>query len=117
MVKASREGDGASLASSVADRLVESYAAATPLAVTSGHELPSPPEVAAVLTELRELLFPGYAGERRPAGAALKAQVEARLADVRVRLIEQIFRGLHHRCRGAGADCQGCADAAARITD
>ncbi|HZS36333.1 MAG TPA: serine O-acetyltransferase [Polyangia bacterium] len=102
---------------SVAERLVESYAGDAPLSIAAGHELPSPPEVHAVLTELREILFPGYTGGKRSSGAALKTQVEARLASVRVRLSEQVYRGLHHRCRAPGAECPPCEDAAARITD
>src|SRR5581483_8733150 len=62
-------------------------------------------------------LFPGYTGGKRSSGAALKTQVEARLASVRVRLSEQVYRGLHHRCRAPGAECPPCEDAAARITD
>jgi serine O-acetyltransferase len=102
----------------VAQRLVASYAAETPLSITAGHELPSPPEVHAVITELRELLFPGFTGGARPAsGVSLQAHVEARLAQVRVRLTEQVYRGLHHRCRNIGADCSGCQEAATRISD
>jgi serine O-acetyltransferase len=102
---------------SVAERLVASYAADAPLSIAPGHELPSPPEVKAALTELRELLFPGYTTGKRPSGATVHAQVEARIASVRVRLGEQVFRGLHHRCKNAGGDCRGCEEAAARITD
>src|SRR6476620_6829804 len=102
---------------SVAERLVESYAADAPLSIAPGHELPSPPEVAEVIGELREVLFPGFTGGRRAFGAQLKAQVEARLASVRVRLTEQVFRGVHHRCRVQGGDCKACEDAPARITD
>jgi serine O-acetyltransferase len=101
----------------VAERLVESYAADAPLSITPGHELPSPPEVAAVIHQIREIMFPGFTGSGCRTGAHLKAQVEARLADVRVRLAEQVFRGVHHRCRAAGADCGVCQEAAARITD
>jgi serine O-acetyltransferase len=101
----------------VADRLVASYAADTPLSIEPGHELPSPLEVGAVLRELRELLFPGYTGGVRAIGATMKSQVEARLAQVRVRLAQQVYRGLHHRCRQEGADCPACEQAAARITD
>jgi serine O-acetyltransferase len=109
--------DSPSNVGSVAERLVASYAADAPLSIEPGHELPSPPEVSAVLGELRELLFPGYNGGGRPSGATVKAQVEMRLASVRVRLCEQIFRGVHHRCRQQGGDCRPCLEAAARITD
>jgi serine O-acetyltransferase len=110
-------GNGRGPTSSVAERLVESYAADAPLSIAAGHELPAPPEVAEVISELRELLFPGFSGGRRAHGAQLKAQVEARLASVRVRLAEQVFRGVHHRCRVQGADCRGCEESAGRITD
>ena len=101
----------------IAERLVASYAADAPLSIAVGHELPSPPEVQAVLTELRELLFPGFTGERRATGPTLKTQVEARLAQVRVRLSEQVFRGVHHRCRALALDCNACEEVSARITD
>jgi serine O-acetyltransferase len=101
---------------SVAERLVASYAADAPLTIEPGHELPSPPEVAAVLTDLRELIFPGFTGGGRATGATVQAQVEARLAQVRVRLAQQIYRGVHHRCRALGADCRICEEAAERIT-
>ena len=99
----------------VAERLVASYAA--DLAIAPGHELPSPRGVHDVLTDLREVLFPGFTGGQRYQGATTKAQVEARLAQVRVRLSEQVFRGLHHRCRSQGGDCKQCEETAARITD
>jgi serine O-acetyltransferase len=102
---------------SVAERLVASYASDAPLSIASGHELPSPLEVAAVVTDLRELIFPGFTGATRASGATMTAQVEARLAQVRVRLAAQTYRGLHHRCRAAGAECGPCADAAAAITE
>jgi serine O-acetyltransferase len=114
---APRIGKKSSPEGGIAERLVASYAADAPLSIAAGHELPSPPEVQAVLTDLRELLFPGFTGERRATGATLKTQVEARLAQVRVRLSEQVFRGVHHRCRASGADCRACEEAAARITD
>ena len=57
------------------------------------------------------MLFPGYSGGQRATGAALRREVEARLAQVRSRLAEQVFRGLHHRCRVQGGrleDCRAC---------
>lgn len=102
----------------IAERLVASYAADAPLSIMPGHELPSPKEVQVALTDLRELLFPGFTGGNRPAaGVSLQAHVEARLAQVRVRLTEQVYRGLHHRCRALGNDCDPCQRAAERITD
>jgi len=107
------------LPGSVAERLVASYAADGPLSVKVGHELPSPPEIAAAVTDLRELLFPGFSGHRAAHGPTLKAQVEARLAQVRVRLGEQVFRGLYRRRSGTPGDpdCRACQTEAARITD
>jgi serine O-acetyltransferase len=103
---------------SIAEALVQSYAADAPLSIAPGHELPSPIEVRHCVTDLRELLFPGFSGGARPsAGVSLKAHVAARLAHVRVRLTEQVYRGLHHRCRVAGPDCSACEQAAERITD
>jgi serine O-acetyltransferase len=98
------------------ERLLEIYAEAGPLQIQPGHELPSFPEVRAILDGLRELLFPGYGGELVATGPALRAQVAARLSDVHARLHGQVFLGLHHRCRGAGADCAACQERAAAIT-
>jgi serine O-acetyltransferase len=100
----------------VAERLVKSYAGDAQL-TSAAPELPSPPEVAAVLSELRELLFPGFSGGTRTPGASVKAQVEARLAKVRVQLSEQVFRGLCGRCRQVGNDRGLCEEKAASITD
>jgi serine O-acetyltransferase len=47
----------------------------------------------------------------------MQSQVEARLASVRARLTEQVYRGLHHRCRAAGGDCLPCEEKGARIGD
>ena len=103
---------------SIAEALVQSYAADAPLTIAPGHDLPSPLEVRAAVTELRELIFPGFTGGARPAsGVSLRSHVAARVAQVRVRLTEQIYRGLHHRCRVVGADCTACEEAAERITD
>jgi serine O-acetyltransferase len=102
----------------VAERLVASYAAEAPLAILPGHDLPSPIEVEKALTVLRELIFPGFTGGARPAvGVPMKAHVQAQLATARVRLNEQVYRGLHHRCRMNGADCAACQQAAETITD
>src|SRR6476646_6871165 len=102
---------------SIADALVSSYAADAPLSIAPGHELPSPLEVRAVVTELRELIFPGFTGGARPAsGVSLQSHAAARVAPVRVRLTEQVYRGLHHRCRVAGAECAACEQAAEHIT-
>ncbi len=98
------------------DQLIEAYAEEGPLQIQPGHELPSFDEVRVILHTLRELMFPGYAGEANPTGGALRAVVGARLAEVRMRLGRQVFRGLHHRCRAAGADCHPCDERALAIT-
>ena len=114
----SADSDANAPDASIAEQLVASYAADAPLSILPGHDLPSPLEIGVVLGDLRELLFPGFTGGARPAsGVSMKAHVEARLAQVRVRLTEQIYRGLHHRCRALGADCGPCQEAAERITE
>ena len=103
---------------SVAARLIDSYEREESVRVVPGHELPSPPEVRQVIAELRELLFPGATTSSGFAsGASLRALVEARLAEVRVRLSRQVFRGLHHRCTRAGGDCAMCEQKSLLITD
>lgn len=102
----------------IAAHLVESYAADAPLAITPGHELPAPREVQLALSDLRDLIFPGFSGEIGLAsGVSLQSQVEARLAQLRVRLAGQVYRGLHHPCRRAGGACLTCQQEAERVTD
>ena len=108
----------ASTMASVAARLIESYAREDSVRIVPGHELPSPPEVRLVLAELRELLFPGATNSSSyVTGPSLRALVEARVAEVRVRLSRQVFRGLHHRCNVDGGECQTCEQKALLITD
>ncbi len=103
---------------SVAERLVASYAQEESVRVEPGHELPSPVDVRLALTELRELIFPGLTTTTHLlAGPALIASVEARIATVRVRLSQQVFRGLHHRCNSSGGECPVCSEKALFITD
>jgi serine O-acetyltransferase len=97
----------------LAQRLVASYTQEDPVRAEYGHELPQPSEISVVLAELRELLFP----RAMRAGAALVAVVEARLAQVRVRLARQIFHGLHYRCTRSGAACAECEGRSIAIAD
>jgi serine O-acetyltransferase len=101
----------------IANALVESYEEWAPLSTEVGQEMPSPPDVVELLAELRELLFPGLSGQRRSRGVGLQSQVEARLAAVRVRLVEQVYRGLHHRCRASSMECGPCLVRAEQIAD
>ena len=101
----------------VAEELVGSYVEDAPILLRPGHELPSLNEVKTALVDLRELLFPGFSGGPRSPGASQLAQVEARIASVRVRLSEQIFRGLHHRCIKEGGSCDECLGRAEEIAD
>ena len=62
-----------------------SYAAEAPLSITPGHELPSPIEVHAGVTDLRELIFPGFTGGARPgSGVSMKAHVKRACRSPRV---------------------------------
>jgi serine O-acetyltransferase len=100
---------------SVADALVASYGGSgQPFQHHSGYSLPSYPEVVSLIEDLRELLFPGFVGQRMgPADA--RAYVAARLEEVRARLRLQIYHGIHHRCMQHDPSCRDCeaqADAA-----
>lgn len=98
------------------DQLLAIYEEEGPLQVQAGHELPSFDEVRLVLHGVRQLLFPGYGGDALPSGAALRAAVHARLAEVQMRLQRQVYRGLHHRCRAHDGDCSQCQIRAAELT-
>lgn len=96
----------------LAARLIDSYRADGSL---SGCELPSPPEVAAILALLRELLLPGSTGKRRPSAALLHSFVEGQLATLRVQLTEQLCRGLLYRWPAREPDCRECETRAQAI--
>ena len=97
------------------DQLLAIYEEEGPLQIRAGHELPSFSEIRLVLHGIRELLFPGYGGEPLPSGAALRAVVHAKVADVQMRLLRQLYRGLHHRCDLTGGDCNACQERAAEL--
>lgn len=102
----------------VAERLIASYASNAPLIIAEGHDLPSRGDVADALADARELIFPGFNGRSNVTrGTNTRAVVDARIAQLRVRLEPQVFRGLHHRCRTSGSDCSQCAGRAAEITE
>jgi serine O-acetyltransferase len=99
----------------IADALLDSYeGSGQPFQHLSGYSLPSYPEVVSLIEDLRELIFPGFVGQRMgPADA--RAYVAARLEEVRARLRLQIYHGIHHRCMQHTRECQDCeaqADAA-----
>ncbi len=99
----------------LARQLLESYKA-DGVHCQPGRALPSPAEVSAILQLLRELLLPGSTGVPQPVCVVLHSFVEGRIAELRVRLVLQLFRGLHHRCSVAGAECNACESRAAEIT-
>jgi serine O-acetyltransferase len=105
----------APLPAGIADQLVDSYEGpGQPYQHLSGYSLPSYPEVVSLIDDLRELLFPGFVGQRMGAFDA-RAYVAARLEEVRARLRLQIYHGIHHRCLQHSQECEDCearADAA-----
>ncbi len=99
----------------LARRLLDSYKA-DGVQCQPGRALPSPPEVSAILQLVRELLLPGSTGVPQPACVILHSFIEGRVAELRVKLVQQLFRGLHHRCTVAPAECAACEGRAAEIT-
>lgn len=99
----------------LARRLIESYRVHG-VHCRAGRQMPSPKEVAGIVEALRELLLPGSTGEPLPARAVHQAHIEGRLGHLRVRLIEQLFRGLHYRCSEHAAECPPCEERAVSIT-
>lgn len=98
----------------LASLLVTSYAAEDALP-GSGRDLPSPPEIGAILALVRELLLPGSTGTPRPRGALLHSFVEGQLASLRVKLTQQLFRGIYYRWPGQHPDCIACEARASAI--
>lgn len=83
----------------------------------SGHPLPDREEVAAILTHLMEILYPGYYGPREMTDENVRYYVGERIDRLASRLSREIYRGLNHRCRETEAeDCDNCWREADRIT-
>src|SRR5262249_16303294 len=101
----------------LAERLIATYGADGAMSVAPGHELPSSEEVARALSLLRALLYPASPPAPRAAGPTPLSHVEAQLAQLRVSLSQQVYRGLPHRCAGVGAACPPCEGRAAEVTD
>jgi serine O-acetyltransferase len=108
-----------SVPQTLVDQLVDSY-----LSLEQGYhhlgryELPAQSEIAGIVEDLRELLFPGFGGRPAPSGEALRGETEDRIGAVAGRLRRQLYRGFRHRCegqRGAGGDCDHCANQANEV--
>ncbi len=91
----------------LADRLLESYRS-DGINPFSGRELPSPIEVAGVLSLVRELLFPGSTGIARPGPGLLRTFLEGQLALLRVKLAQQLCRGFVYGWPSPQPDCCAC---------
>lgn len=98
----------------LATQLLASYARQDALS-GSGRDLPSPPEVSAILSAVRELLVPGSTGTPRPRGGLLHSFIEGQIATLRVKLVQQLFRGIYYRWPGAQPDCAACEAQASQI--
>jgi serine O-acetyltransferase len=84
----------------------------------SGHPLPDREEIAAILTHLMEILYPGYYGPREMTDQNVRYYVGERIDRLASRLSREVYRGLNHRCQESeeGADCDKCWSEADRIT-
>jgi serine O-acetyltransferase len=99
----------------LAAQLIESYEK-DGLEASPERVLPSPPEVAAIVALLRELLLPGSTGGVLPSRALQHSYVEGQLATLRVKLSQQLCRGLIYRWPSPQPDgcvCEAGAEAIA----
>jgi serine O-acetyltransferase len=100
--------------SELAAQLLESYRKDS-LDPYHGRELPSPPEVVAIVSLVRELVLPGSTGESRPSPTLLPSFIEGQLAALRVKLAQQLCRGLVYRWPSAKPDGCECESRASQI--
>lgn len=80
-----------------------------------GVPMPSDSELQIVITDLREVLFPGLSSGFRPKGAELRGYVDATIHDVALRLRRQLCFGKqyvksHEDPSCVCVECEGCAD-------
>src|SRR5947208_1137444 len=103
------------------DRLVESLLSSYEAGPRSMHhigayELPQQAEVQKCVESFRALLLPGFVGPSlvngNGNGGGVRTYVREKLDDLQTRLLQQIYRGLHHRCGLSGpdrsVDCSAC---------
>ncbi len=98
----------------LATRLIESYSN-DGISPFSGRDLPSPPEVTAIINLVRELLLPGSTGATRPSPTLLPAYIEGQLASLRVKLAQQLCRGLFYQWPSPQPDRCECDARASKI--
>jgi serine O-acetyltransferase len=82
----------------------------------SGRPLPDRDEVAAILNDLQEVLYPGYYGPREMNEANVRYYVGERVDRMASKLRRELYRGLNHRCvKTMDAECPHCWAEADRI--
>lgn len=77
--------------------------------------LPDPAVAVQIINVCREVLFPGYFGERRYSSENLSYHMGDRLHDLYLMLSEQIYRSVRHQCRREDDQvCPHCKNQAER---
>jgi len=109
----------------VADQLLDMYLdpRAQEMQHIGSYELPSEPQVEAIIEQCRALLFPGYAGPDVDRGSptALRDIIRARVIELRLGLHRQVYRAAHHKRQQSlgrsDLECVECAGKADEVTD
>lgn len=108
----------------IVDALLDSYATLSgAMEHVNSYELPSMEEVAAIVEQVRALLYPGFVGKSlvRATPTELREHLMERVAALKSSLRRQIYRGLHHKVQQekgtSELDCPHCAARAGEITD
>jgi serine O-acetyltransferase len=82
----------------------------------SGRPLPDKEEVARILEDLQEVLYPGYYGPREMNEENIRYYVGERIDRMSMRLRRELYRGLNHRCvKTPAGECPHCWSEADRI--
>jgi len=118
-------GEARSRVDVVADQLLDMYLdpGAREMQHIGSYELPSEPQVEAIVEQCRALLFPGYAGPDVDRGSptALRDVIRARVIELRLALHRQVYRAAHHKRQQSlgrtDLECVECADKADEVTD
>lgn len=109
----------------VADELIAAYLdpEAREMQHIGSYELPSEAQVEQIVDLARAVLFPGYVGPdvARTSPPALRAQIHARVTELRAVLHRQVYRALHHkrqqRLGEAELECEECSARADTVAD
>jgi len=92
----------------IVDALAESYTADDPLSNVGDRPIPSRESVIRILSDVEQVLCPGYFGELPVDRVNFRFYIGAKMNEIYEGFSEQIAKSLRHKCEGAHEVCDLC---------